>query len=530
METLKMSRLNGPSFLEAAMQCRRRVAQAALSLLILSSPIVASKAQELVNELPDGARLYRAACTSDDIEAQGGLCYSLEVAENRSKVGGRSIKVPIVVFPGSSHRERPDPVFWFQGGPSYGIAASYKRILGFKDAFDGRDIVLTEFRGGPKAEPALQCPDENYVYSEVVARGPGTDDKVKLWSDFLSDCYKSLIEKGIDPSQYNDYAQALDTEDLRQLLKYDQIDIGGGSAGGGTAMAYLEYFPDHVRAVVLDSAWLNSLKYRPMLTELQGWRLTYEDLADRCKLDEACARAFPAFAYDLNRARAALDAHPWKLVITDRTTGKPREVIFEGMDLEWLVYHFLFDDKYNQLPALLDDIIDGRPESLAKVANFEKMFSSPHYFRSPPEVRAFGHYWASTCGNAGAGKPTTDDALAMVAAEPALLLWERPLTMCAWWPGQGDVPADLAAPVVSDKPVLLMTGQVDACCSTRWADHAMRYLSAGQSVEVPWTGHGPLSDASPCLLAITRQFLREPNGPVDKSCLTDFEQKDWQVQ
>ncbi|CAH1666026.1 TAP-like protein [Chelatococcus asaccharovorans] len=525
-----MVRPTWPSFLEAVMQCRRRVAQAALTLLMLSSPIAVPMAQELVNELPDGARLYRSACPSDDIAALGGLCYRLEVAENRSKAGGRSVKVPIVVFPGSSRQERPDPVFWFQGGPSYGITASYKGILGFKDAFDGRDIVLTEFRGGPKAEPALQCPDENYVYSEVVAKGPGTGDKVKLWSDFLSKCYKTLLQENIDPNQYNDYTQAFDTDDVRKLLKYDKINVGGGSAGGGTAMAYLKYFPDHVRAVVLDSAWLNSLKYRPMLTELQGWRLTYEDLADRCKLDAACARAFPTFAFDLNRARAALDAHPWTFVITDRTTGKPREIVFEGMDLEWLVYHFLFDDKYNQLPALFDDIIKGRPESLAKAVDFQKMFSSPYYFRSPPEVRAFGHYWASTCGNAGAAKLTTDDALAMIAAEPALLLWERPLTMCAWWPGQGDVPASLAAPVVSDKPVLLLTGQVDACCSTRWADHAMRYLSAAQSVEAPWTGHGPLSYASPCLLAITRQYLRQPNGPVDKRCLADFKQKGWQVQ
>jgi transposase len=55
----------------------------------------------------------------------------------------------------------------------------------------------------------------------------------------------------------------------------------------------------------------------------------------------------------------------------------------------------------------------------------------------------------------------------------------------------GAVPADLTAPVLSDKPVLPLIGQVDACCSTRWSDQARRYLSAAQSVEVLWTGHGP---------------------------------------
>lgn len=515
--------------------CSMLTRVAAIGFLAASCAIVVEA--QTVATLPNGSRLLTATCNDATVISLGGQCYTLVVPENRSppigKVappGAKMIEVPVFVFAGTQRILRPDPVFYFEGGPSSSLLPMSSAKPQYAEHYGGRDVVVPELRGLPNARPALQCPDENVTYARVVAKDEGNHEKIRVWENFLIKCHAKLVAEGIDPSQYNDFANAQDMEDLRQLLGYGPINVTGTSAGGGLGMTYLKYFPKSARSAVLNSPWLHDLKYRPPLGEIYAWRQTYQIAADLCKMDDKCSTSFPTFAFDLDRARAMLDEVPWKFTVTDKTTGALRTISFEGMDLEWLVYHFLFDGNYHKLPLLLQQINDGNYEALNAFRDFQTMFSSPYYFRSPPSARAFGHYWSAVCGDAGATRLTREDAISMIEREPTLLTWERPLTMCAWWPSKGAVPRDHTAPVASSVPVLFLNGQFDACCSRRWTDHAARYLTTAEVVEFAGLGHGAGGSSNQCAQAMVQQFLLEPGKPVDRACLKDFKPKDWVYQ
>lgn len=515
--------------------CTSLARKAAIALVAVACSTVASA--QVVGQLVNGSRLLAATCSDASVSSLGGQCYTLVVPEDRSpplgKVappGAKMIEVPVFVFPGAQRTTRPDPVFYFQGGPSSSVLPMPSALPKYADGYGGRDVVVPELRGLPNARPALQCPDENVTYARVVAKGEGNDDKIRIWENFLLKCHAKLVSEGIDPSQYNDFANVQDMEDLRQLLRYGPINVTGTSAGGGLGLTFAKYFPKSTRSAVLNSPWLHDLKYRPPLGEIYAWRQTYQLAADLCKLDEKCSATFPTFAFDLDRARAVLDEVPWRFTVTDKTTGAVRVVSFEGMDLEWLIYHFLFDGNYHKLPLLLQRINEGNYEALNAFSDFQTMFSSPYYFRSPPSARAFGHYWSEVCGDAGATRLTKEDAISMIEREPTLLIWERPVTMCAWWPSKGAVPRDHTAPVNSSVPVLFLNGQFDACCSRRWTDHAARYLTTVEVVEFSGLGHGSGGSSNQCAQAMVQQFLLEPGKPVDRACLKDFKPKAWVYQ
>src|SRR5699024_4372571 len=97
-------------------------------------------------------------------------------------------------------------------------------------------------------------------------------------TDVVEQCYRKLVSEGIAVAQYNSYATAQDANAIRRLLGYDKIDIYGRSTGGGTALAYLRYLPETVRAVVLVSPWYTNLRNRAAIDELHAAKQKFTDI------------------------------------------------------------------------------------------------------------------------------------------------------------------------------------------------------------------------------------------------------------
>ena len=75
---------------------------------------------------------------------------------------------------------------------------------------------------------------------------------------------------------------------------------------------------------------------------------------------------------------------------------------------------------------------------------------------------------------------------------------------CEIWP-RGDVPADFSEPVVSDKPVLLLSGELDPVTPPEYADRVARHLSNSQHVVAPGQGHSVTTRG--CLGDIVAAFI-----------------------
>ncbi len=83
-------------------------------------------------------------------------CATVDVPEDRSKPGGRTIALSVAVLPANTLNPDADPLFMLPGGPGQ----SGEALVPVATALDGvrrtRDIVLIDPRGGGKSGP-LKC-------------------------------------------------------------------------------------------------------------------------------------------------------------------------------------------------------------------------------------------------------------------------------------------------------------------------------------------------------------------------------------
>jgi pimeloyl-ACP methyl ester carboxylesterase len=94
-------------------------------------------------------------------------------------------------------------------------------------------------------------------------------------------------------------------------------------------------------------------------------------------------------------------------------------------------------------------------------------------------------------------------------------------TLCeSWQSGQADPVED--TPVASDLPALILAGQYDPVTPPEWGLLAAETLDNDYFYEFPGLGHGVMR-SDQCGLEIGLQFLDDPTGPPDASCLEEYQ-------
>ena len=88
--------------------------------------------------------------------------------------------------------------------------------------------------------------------------------------------------------------------------------------------------------------------------------------------------------------------------------------------------------------------------------------------------------------------------------------------ICAQWPA-GAIDADLKMPLVSDRPVLLLSGSNDPITPPEYAARAAAKLAHATQLVGADQGHGQI--AVGCVPRLLRAFLEHPEQPVDAACL-----------
>lgn len=80
-------------------------------------------------------------------------------------------------------------------------------------------------------------------------------------------------------------------------------------------------------------------------------------------------------------------------------------------------------------------------------------------------------------------------------------------------------PASFKNAVVSDKPVLMLSGAQDTISPALWADLAAASLSNVRQVRFPAYGHALLYNDGDCVVRIIAGFLAAPTQPLETSCV-----------
>jgi pimeloyl-ACP methyl ester carboxylesterase len=424
-------------------------------------------------------------------------CTTLAVPEDRSQPRGRLVRLAIAWVPSTARRPASDPVFMLAGGPGQAARDAYPSVSpAFRDILRKRDVILVDQRGTGAGNP-LDCgrqTDPDAFDTEMVA-----PDALRRYA---GDCRARVTA---DPRFFTTSDAVLDLEAVRQALGVPRVDLVGVSYGTRLGLEYLRRHRERVRAVVLDGI------VPPQLALGAEHARNLEDALDRqlasCDSDPACRPRYGAARETLTKLLAGLRAAPRRVQYRDPLSGELREGTLTAERVAGVVRLYAYAPQLaSMLPMSIARAAAGEPEILMSQA---RMIDS-----LVGEQVAVGLQLSVTCAeDAPLLGPDPADADSVLGND----LVAGIKTACEVWP-RGRMPADFHAPVESDVPALLLSGELDPVTPPRYGELVLRGLPNGRHVVARGQGHNVMSAG--CIPRLMAGFLETADArSLDTSCV-----------
>lgn len=371
--------------------------------------------------------------------AASAVCGTLEVPEDRSKPSGRTIGVRVAVVPAEADTPEPDAFFAVAGGPGRAATEFFGWLPGlFAGVHATRDIVLVDQRGTGQSNALVLPP-----MPDTTGQSPAeVDASLKTWSD---DWMASI---DADPRQYTSSVAADDLDAVREALGYERIDLYGPSYGATVAQYYIRQHPDHVRAAVMDGGTpLDVQVFERMAANSQA---ALDLLFARCAADAACDSALPDLPTEWSELSASL-ATGIDTGLTEPDSNQPMVATLDQVG-PGLHQALLDPATASRLPLAIHLAHEGQ---WAQVAAAFPAPTGGGDWLAMSEIIMCSEAWAqfdpAEVQRLGNGSYLLSTQLAEAAARAQ---------RCAVLPA-GVVPANDAAPVTTELPILWLAGDGD---------------------------------------------------------------------
>ncbi|MGW2987996.1 alpha/beta fold hydrolase [Streptomyces goshikiensis] len=471
-----------------------------------------------VTPTPAAPRFVPGTCpkTPEPMEALAkARCGFLEVPENRSRPGGRTVRLAVAVIAAATAKPAADPVVFMAGGPG---ADTFDDIPFLIDSGlnKDRDLIVMAQRGNLYDQPNLACPEVDRFNERAVGLGYDAPQAEQLMLKAVKDCRARLTADGVDLSAYNTTENAADFADLRKALAIPRWNVYGYSYGSNLALTYLRLHPEGIRSVAIDSVTPPRDVTLPWT-----WGSTAEGIHNifaACAAQPACKDRYPDLPRTLTEQVRKLEAHPLTLYVKPPSGGKPVKTVLDGGALLNLIV--AFTPRPKDIPAALDELSRGNPQRFAQARAAGSV--------QPVGMFAHGLTNSIACGEWAPGYSESDVLKAgrkafpgwpdTVLAQVPQLPFQYPV--CGLWNVADRAKVQRLA-TVSSVPALLVSGTFDVKTGASWAKGVARDLSRSTSVEVPGIGHWVVPQ-SPCAQRVLASFLARPTAP-DTSCVDGLE-------
>ena len=425
-------------------------------------------------------------------------CGTLRVPEDPEHPKDRAIELKVAVVPALNRRSVAAPLFLLAGGPGQSAAQVY---VSLNSAFAriNRDhaIVLLDQRGTGGSNPQ-SCP-----YPEEWEQ---PDDPLPELRKATKDCLAKLTPR---VRFYTTSIAVRDLDEVRAALGFEQIDLYGVSYGTRVAEHYMRRYPSHVHAVILDG-----VTYPEQMIGLQ----TPQDgenalnlIMARCLQASDCAAAYPDLQRDLESLLRQFGPQKVMVTIDDPNSGLPLQIEFNrrilGAALRFLSYSAM---QASLLPALIKEGAHGRLRPLASQSIMNA--------RQIGDQLANGMQYSVICSEDEAFFAAANfDRAEMAKTYQGTDLVDALAEICKLWP-RGPVDADLHAPLHSDIPTLLLSGEADPVTPPADAERAAVGLTRHRHLILKGEGHGQV--AIGCVPRLMADFLNDAvPDKLDAGCL-----------
>lgn len=437
-----------------------------------------------------------SACRLPGVEAAA-RCGKLEVFEDREAQSGRRIKLSIAVVPARNRTREPDPIVIFAGGPGQGASALAAQVMPlFSRLNDMRDIVFLDQRGTGDSHPLACEPDEPQSLQAMF------EDAMP--ERLVRQCLEQLEA---DPRQYVTPLAVADLEEVRAALGYDKLNLWGGSYGTRVALEYLRRHGSHVRSMTLDGVAPSTMKL-PLSFVADG-EAALKKMLDACDAEVRCHSTYPELRAAIAALRNQLSRRPARASIQDPRSGARETIqVNENVFLSGLFRPLYVAEMASLLPYGV---------AAAASGDFNPLLAQNLEFTADiSENLAVGMHLSVVC---------TEDVPRISRQELDMLdvsffgraLVDDFVRACGLWP-RGKLPADYYDPVVSDVPVLILSGGIDPATPPRHGEAVARTLRNARHLIAPHIGHGV--SLRGCAPRLVESFIRKPDGrALEASCL-----------
>lgn len=171
-------------------------------------------------------------------------CGWLTVPQNREEPNGKQLRLAVAILKGNSRTPRPDPIVFLHNAPGdQSVASVPARTRGafWRGLRAERDIVFYDQRGAGFSEPEF-CPKVTDEYLQGLLLGLDAQQRSERMVSVLARCAEVMRAKGVELSQYNNVASALDLEDLRRALGYETWNLLGAGNGSRIGLEAMRSF------------------------------------------------------------------------------------------------------------------------------------------------------------------------------------------------------------------------------------------------------------------------------------------------
>lgn len=431
--------------------------------------------------------------SDDTLEAR---CTTLAVPENRAAPEGRKIALKIAWVPADrDDAAEPDPVFMLAGGPGQSALQTYPQAApAFAETRKKHHIILVDQRGTGESN-SLQCKEK---------QDDETTPSAEAVRAYTQRCLDALKDRA-DPRFYTTSDAIADLEAVRQAIGAKQINLVGISYGTRVAQQYAAKYPAQTRSIVLDSVAPNSLVLG------QDFARNLEDSLDlqfaRCAKTPECVQRYGDPRARLSALVAQLKAGPIPVRYRDATTGESKEDQLTEARVAGLVRMYAYMPMAaSLLPLQLNEAANGRYDGLMALS---KMLGD-----DMEDSMSMGMQLSVICSEDAAElKEDPADAETLLGNDFARVLGEQ----CQVWP-KGTRPSGFRAPLHTQVPALLLSGEFDPVTPPRYGDEVAKSLPNGRHLVLRGQGHNVIGAG--CMPKLMAKFIDKADAKaLDAKCL-----------
>lgn len=419
-------------------------------------------------------------------------CATFQVPLNYEDPAAGNIGIFAAILPATGTEVKDDPLLILAGGPG-SAAADYGRLVhsAFAKVRENREIILIDHRGTGKSHK-LGCDL------------PGDLTDFTLMTGLARKCRE---KHDVDVRLFGLEPAMRDIAEITAAMGYDKLNLWGGSYGTRAAALLIRRFPERIRSAVLDGVLAPDMalfESAPL-----GAERALTKLFDDCEQDVACNRAFPDFRTD---TRDFLDSLTDKDFITrglDPITMAPYDLALPKYPVVHNIRAALYDSNAAAiLPLALQQAQSGNGNILAALQATIGL---------AVDSMALGSTLSILCGDEIArnnGNLIAEVSKDTFTEDSYFLFWQ---TACQGW-DYLEPPADVRAPLVSDLPILLLSGDLDPVTPPSNGEYWLKTLTAARHIVVPGTGH--ITSMAGCMPSLIGDFVEElDSSGLDASCL-----------